>query len=57
MDEKIDESEVRSVIRYLDPDEQGKDKEANTATIIAALGLLLIVAVVWFLVWLKVRQP
>jgi hypothetical protein len=29
-DEKIDEAEVWSAIRYLDPDEQEKEKEANT---------------------------
>jgi hypothetical protein len=35
-DEKIDKEEVWSAIRYLDPDEREKDKEANTATIIAS---------------------
>jgi hypothetical protein len=43
-DEKIDE-EVWSAIRYLDPDEREKDKEIKTATIIAILALLLMLAV------------
>ncbi len=30
-DEKIDKEQVWSAIRYLDPDEREKDKEANTA--------------------------
>ena len=47
-DEKIDKQEVWSAIRYLDPDEREKDKEANTATIIAILALLLIVGGVSF---------
>ena len=47
-DEKIDREEIWSTIRYLDPDEQEKDKEANTATIVAILALLLIVGVPWF---------
>jgi hypothetical protein len=56
-DEKIGKKEVWSAIRYLDPDEREKDKEANTATIIAILALLLIVGGVWVLLWLRVRQP
>ena len=56
-DEKIDKEEVWSAIRYLDPDERGKDKEVNTATIIATLALLLLVGGVWVLLWLRVRQP
>jgi len=56
-DEKIDKEEVWSAIRYLDPDEREKDKEANAATIIAILALLLIVGGVWVLLWLEVRQP
>ena len=55
--EKIDKEEVWSAIRYLDPDEREKDKEVNTATIIATLALLLIVSGVWVLLWLRVRQP
>jgi len=42
-DEKMDKEEVRSAIRYLDPDEREKDKEVNTATIIATLCIVLIV--------------
>lgn len=56
-DEKIDKHEVWSAIRYLDPDEPEKDKEANIANIIAILVLLLIVGGVWVLLWLRVRQP
>jgi len=39
----MDKEEVRSAIRYLDPDEREKDKEVNTATIIATLCIVLIV--------------
>jgi hypothetical protein len=56
-DEKIDKEEVWSAIRYLDPDEREKDKEVNTATIIATLALLIILGGVWVLLWLRVRQP
>jgi hypothetical protein len=56
-DEKVDKQDVWSAIRYLDPDEREKDKEVNTATIIATLALLLIVGGVWVLLWLRVRQP
>ena len=56
-DEKIDKEEVWSAIRYLDPDEREKDKQVNTATIIATLALLIIVGGVWVLLWLRVRQP
>jgi len=56
-DEKIDKDEVWSAIRYLDPDEGEMDKEANTATVIAILALLLIVGGVWVLLWFRVRQP
>jgi hypothetical protein len=56
-DGKIDKEEVWSAIRYLDPDEREKDKEANTATIMAVLALLLIVGSVWVLLWFRVRQP
>ena len=56
-DEQIDEAEVWSAIRYLDPDEQEKDKEATTATIISILALLLIFGGVWVFVWLRIGQP
>ncbi|HXQ33190.1 MAG TPA: hypothetical protein VN843_04130 [Anaerolineales bacterium] len=56
-DETIDKEEVWSAIRYLDPDEREKDKEVNTATIIATLALLIIVGGIWVLLWLRVRQP
>ena len=56
-DETIDKEEVWSAIRYLDPDEREKEKEVNTATIIATLALLIIVGGVWVLLWLRVRQP
>jgi hypothetical protein len=54
-DEMIDKEEVWSAIRYLDPDEREKDKEVNSATIIATLGLLIVVGSVWVLLWLRVR--
>jgi hypothetical protein len=55
-DEKIGKEEVWAAIRYLDPDEGDKDKEANTATIIAILALLLTVGGVWVLLWFRVAQ-
>jgi hypothetical protein len=56
-DEKIDKEEVWSAIRYLDADEREKDKEANTATMIAILAVLLIVGAVWVLLGFRLRQP
>ena len=56
-DEMIDKEEVWSAIRYLDPDEREKDKDVNRAAIIATLAILLIVAGIWVLLWLRVRQP
>jgi hypothetical protein len=56
-DEKIDEAEVWSAIRYLDPDEKNRDKEVNVATIIAILALLFIVGSVWISLWLRLEQP
>ena len=53
-DKKIDKQEVWLAIRYLDPDEPEKDKEAKTATIIAIFALLLMVGGVWVLLWLRV---
>ena len=52
-DEKIDEKEIWLAIRYLDPDEQEKHKETDTAVIIAILAFLLIVVGVWILLWLR----
>ncbi len=37
--EQVDQEEVWSAIRYLDPDEQDRDPEAKTATIMAVLAL------------------
>jgi hypothetical protein len=54
--EKIDKEEIWSAIRYLDPDEREKDKEANTATIIAILAVVLTVGGVWILLWFRIRQ-
>ena len=51
-DEKMDKEGVWSAIRYLDPDEREKDKEANTAAVIAILAILLIIGSVWVLLWL-----
>ena len=58
-DEKVDQQEVWSAIRYLDPDEKDKDKKgaSNTTTIIAALALLFIVCAVWVLLWLRLAEP
>ena len=55
-DEKMDKQEVWSAIRYLDPDEREMDKEANTATIIAILALLLMLGGAGVLLWLRVSQ-
>ena len=52
-DEKIDEEEVRLAIRYLDPDEQERDREIRIATTIATLALVLIVGGVWIVLWLR----
>ena len=56
-DEKIDKEGVWTAIRYLDPDEREKDKEANAATIFATLALLLVAGGFWLLLWFRVRQP
>jgi hypothetical protein len=56
-DEKINEEGVWTAIRYLDPDEREKDKEAIAATIFATLALLLIAGGFWLLLWFRVRKP
>ena len=53
--EQVNQEEVWSAIRYLDPDEADKDRKANTATIIAVLALLFIVFAVWIVIWLRVQ--
>jgi hypothetical protein len=53
--EQVDQEEVWSAIRYLDPDEQDKDREAKSATIVAVLALLLTVCAVWVVLWLRMR--
>jgi hypothetical protein len=53
--EQVDQEEVWSAIRYLDPDEQDKDREAKSATINAVLALLLTVCAVWVVLWLRMR--
>jgi hypothetical protein len=53
--EQVDQEEVWSAIRYLDPDEQDKDREAKSATRIAVLALLLTVCAVWVVLWLRMR--
>jgi hypothetical protein len=53
--EQVDQEEVWSAIRYLDPDERVKDREAKSAAIIAILALLLTVCAVWVVLWLRVR--
>ena len=52
--EQVDQEEVWSAIRYLDPDERDKDREAKSATIIAVLALLLVICAVWVVLWLRV---
>jgi len=52
--EQVDQEEVWSAIRYLDPDERDKDREAKSATIIAVLALLLMICAVWVVLWLRV---
>jgi hypothetical protein len=52
-DEQVDQEEVWSTIRYLDPDEQDQDREHKTATIMAVLALLLTVCAVWVVLWLR----
>jgi hypothetical protein len=53
--EQVDQEEVWSAIRYLDPAERVKDREAKSAAIIAILALLLTVCAVWVVLWLRVR--
>ena len=53
--EQVDQGKVWSAIRYPDPDEQDKDREAKSATIIAVLALLLTVCAVWVVLWLRMR--
>jgi hypothetical protein len=53
--EQVDQEEVWSAIRYLDPDEQDRDPEAKTATIMAVFALLFTVCAVWVVLWLGVR--
>lgn len=52
--EQVDQEEIWSAIRYLDPDGRVQDREAQSATMIAVLGLLLTVCAVGVLVWVRV---
>ena len=54
-DEKLDQKEVWTTIRYLDPDERPKDRELKTATLVAILSLVLVVCAFGLLLWLRVR--
>lgn len=54
-DEQVDQDEVWSAIRYLDPDKCDQDRQATSATIITVLALLLIICAVWVVLWLRVR--
>jgi hypothetical protein len=54
-DEQLDQEEIWSAIRYLDPDERDKDREAKSATIIAVLAVLVTVCAVWVMLWLRVQ--
>ena len=60
-DEKVDQQEVWSAIRYLDPDDKDKDRDkeaaSDSATMIAVLALLFIVCAVWVLLWLRLAEP
>ena len=56
-DQKVDEAEVWSAIRYLDPDEHQTGQETITATTIATLAILVICSGVWVLFWLSLRPP
>jgi hypothetical protein len=54
-DEQVEQEEVWSAIRYLDPDECEQNGQAKSATIIAVLALLLTVCAVGVVLWLRVR--
>ena len=54
-DEKVDEQEVWSAIRYLDPDEN-KHGAGKAGTTIAVLALLFIVWAVGVLLWLRLAD-
>lgn len=53
--EQVDQEEVWSAIRYLDPDERDQDREAKSTTIITVLVLVLTVCAVGVLLWVRVR--
>jgi hypothetical protein len=53
--EKLDQKEVWTTIRYLDPDERHKNGEVKSAAVLAVLALVLIVCAFWLLLWLRVR--
>jgi hypothetical protein len=54
-DEQVEQEEVWSAIRYLDPDEPEQNGQAKSATIIAVLALLLTACAVGDVLWLRVR--
>lgn len=43
-EERVDQDEVWSAIRYLDPDEKDKDRIGSVGTVVAVLALLIIVS-------------
>jgi hypothetical protein len=51
---QVNQEQIWSAIRYLDPDKGDKDREAKFATIIAVLALVLTVWAVWVVLWLRV---
>ena len=60
-EERVDQEEVWSAIRYLDPDKKGPDKKdkdrtsnVGTVIIVAAFALLITVCAVWALLLLQV---
>ena len=53
-EERVDQEEVWSAIRYLDPDEKDRDRAGHGASIIAVLALLTVVCAVGVLLWLRI---
>jgi len=45
--EKLDEEEIWSAIRYLDPDEQKEQNGGRIVTVVATFALLLLFGSVW----------
>jgi hypothetical protein len=54
--ENLTQDEIWAAIQYLDPDDRNKNRVSDTATILAALMLLLTGWAVWVLLWLRVHR-